>query len=141
MDEDYKTLGLRFFDILQKEASGKGVENSSTSQHDEAEEAELVSLCLGRIPKEPKNEIKSTKPKKNGNLEAFLTLGLDSKCQTQTKEEAETEKTWKTNKPEKAKLGDDETSEQVPTKRARVCVRARCDTATVGIDHQSLLTQ
>lgn len=149
VEKDYQSLQLRFFDILRKEASKKGVSDSATC-HDKTEEPELVSLCLGRSPGDPKKDGRigiSSKPKQTEDLEASLTLGLDSKYLSSTEmgsdmspenssgesKEAEAGETWPTNKPFKAKHGDDEISEHMPTKRARVSVRARCNTPTVGV--------
>ncbi|KAK7340509.1 hypothetical protein VNO77_21215 [Canavalia gladiata] len=143
VEKDYHTLQLRFFDILNK-----GVTNSSTS-HDETEEPELVSLCLGRSPKEPKKEARngnSNKPREKEDVEANLTLGLlDCKHElsmdavsdnlspfnsSDEPKEAEAEGALPTNK--SPKVINDDISDQIPAKRARVSVRARCDTPTMN---------
>jgi hypothetical protein len=149
IEKDYQSLQLRFFDILQHETSSKQSTDSAPS-HDETEESnELVSLCLGRSPSEPKKEEKSTnsaKSRENEELKANLTLGLDSKILTSTetasnpspaesveepKEEAG--ETWPPSKIIPKRNGDhDEAAQQSQAKRARVCVRTRCETPTVS---------
>ncbi|XP_028780537.1 probable WRKY transcription factor 72 isoform X2 [Neltuma alba] len=146
--KDYQSLQMRFFDILRREASEKGKADSADS-HDETEEPELVSLCLGRGPRDPKKDTRignTTKPKESEDLAARLTLRLDCNCETSTEmvsdqspgnssgetKEAEMGGTWQSNKSVKAKSGEDEISEQIPAKRARVSVRARCDTPTMS---------
>ncbi|MCI63395.1 putative WRKY transcription factor 72-like, partial [Trifolium medium] len=56
VEKDYNSLQLRFFDIVNKEVTNKGVDDSSTSHDEIDEEPELVSLCLGRSPNEHKKE-------------------------------------------------------------------------------------
>lgn len=151
IEKDYKSLQLRFFNILKQESSRKS-ESSAPNSHDfEDEEPELVSLCLGRNPKEAKKEEKITardfnKAKEDGgdHLKASLTLGLDSKSQlsgelspensSEEPKEEEAGEIWPPSKIQKTmKSGDDEAAQQNHVKRARVCVRARCDAPTVSI--------
>lgn len=155
VEKDYHSLQLRFFDILQRDTPNKGVEDSDTSL-DEVEEPKLVSLCLGRSPRQPKKDGivgNSSKPKENKDLEANLTLGLDSKSllsmelvsdlslinSSEELKEAEAGGTCSTNKSVRTKDVADEILEQTPIKRARVCVRARCDTLTVSVDEKFIL--
>ncbi|KAL2335547.1 hypothetical protein Fmac_016760 [Flemingia macrophylla] len=141
VEKEYHSLQLRFFDTLYREAPKKGVEAASL---DEVEEPKLVSLCLGRSPREPQKVGvigNSSKHKENEDSEASLTLGLDSKSVSSkeqlsdmrplnTSEELKEEDS--TNKLSWTKDGGDEISETTPpTKRARVCVKARCDTSTM----------
>ncbi|KAE9590374.1 hypothetical protein Lal_00028088 [Lupinus albus] len=140
VEKDYHSLQLLFFDILNREAPNKGVEDSDTSPN-EVEEPKFVSLCLGRTPKEPKKEEKISnysKPKENGDFEDNLKLGLElvsdhSNNMKMSEELKKTEAggTCSSNILVRTKDGVDEILEQIPTKRARVCVRARCDTLTM----------
>ena len=155
VEKDYHSLQLCFFDILHKEVSKKGVADSATTL-DETEEPELVSLCLGRSPREPSKDARienSNKPKENEDLEPCLTLGLDSKYLlsmgqvpdlslkngSEDPKEAEAEGTFSTYKSVKVKNMNDEISDQMPAKRARVSVRARCDATTVSINQCKLI--
>ncbi|XP_050104138.1 WRKY transcription factor 72A-like [Malus sylvestris] len=54
MEKDYHSLQLRFFDILKLQASKKAVNVSGHRIIEEPEE--LLSLCLGRSPREPKSD-------------------------------------------------------------------------------------
>ncbi|KAJ0100180.1 hypothetical protein Patl1_22145 [Pistacia atlantica] len=170
--KDYKSLQLRFFDILQQEEpSRKPVteHNPSPSNDETIMEPELVSLCLGRsssgAASETKKEEKTNKStREEEELKASLSLALDSKFQpslellTSTshfspensseepkdhdEKEATAGETWPPSKMLKTmRNGDDEASQQNPVKRARVSVRARCDTPTVQrfVDDMSIL--
>lgn len=156
VEKDYNTLQLRFFDIVNKEVSNKGLTNSSTS-HDETneEEPEFVSLSLGRTPpNEYKKEARIEKPKeKEEDMEINLSLGLDSKymlsmelvsdnlspmnsSEELPKEKELVEETllMSSNKSTKMINVNDDISDQMPAKRVRVSVRAKCDTPTVSIN-------
>ncbi|KAF2308994.1 hypothetical protein GH714_042442 [Hevea brasiliensis] len=150
VEKDYQSLKLRFLDILRKETCKKSADSGPSS--DETEEPELVSLCLGRTPSEPKRDEKTSNSSKssreNEELKASLTLGLDSKFQTSTelvssnrspenssedlaKEDEAAGETWPPSKILKRNI-DNEVAQQSNVKRARVCVRARCDTPTMN---------
>jgi len=149
VEKDYHSLQLRFFDILQKDVSKKGVVDSSTSHEDQSEEPEFVSLCLGRTPMEPKKEARignSNKPTEK-DVGPNLTLGLDSKHllemevvsdlspmnSSEEPKETETEGTLSTYQSAKVINVNTDISDQMPAKRARVSVRARCATPTVSV--------
>lgn len=153
IEKDYHSLQLRFFDIIKQETPRKSTESSADHPlHDETEEPDqLVSLCLGRSPSEPKKEEKAPSNPSNSKTtnyeewKASLTLGLDSKLQLSTElvsdaspetsleESKQAAETWPPSKTLKTmRNGDDEVSQQPHVKRARVSVRARCDTPTVS---------
>lgn len=151
---DYRTLQMQFHNIVQQEK--KNSSDQVNDNHQEMlEESELVSLSLGRLPSNPKSDEKAivSKPLKEEEYKEGLALGLDCKFET-SKSESTTEHlpnpcptnssevpkeeaggTWPPNKVLKTTRdnAEDEVSQHNPTKKARVCVRARCDTPTVNI--------
>lgn len=153
--KDYKTLEMQFLDIVQQEAKEKSAEKASGAL--QIEEPEFVSLSLGRASNEIKMDMgknnTTRKRKEDEQVKGGLSLGLDCKFKlTKTgpieevsvlnssspdnsfgglKEDAG--QTWPPGKTLKTmRTGDEESSQQNPTKRARVSVRARCDTPTVS---------
>ena len=149
--KDYKTLQLQIFDILQQESPKMPVD-SAPAIDEESKELELVSLCLGRrsSPSDGKRDDKSTINNKakeeedDDELKAGLTLGLDlnfqgsesNPCLTENSfeevKEDEAGETWPPSKVLKTMRTGDDASQQSYVKRARVSVRARCDTLTVS---------
>ncbi|XP_015962794.1 probable WRKY transcription factor 72 [Arachis duranensis] len=143
VEENYHSLQLQFFDIFTKKAFKEVVSDSATNTiGDETEEEhELVSLCLGRNPSKHNKDVarigNNSKNKVNKENEEFekpcLTLGLDSKC-VLPKESAEETLSSITQKHQvKVKnSSNDGSSDQMAAKRARVSVRARCDSPTMN---------
>ncbi|KAJ1438958.1 WRKY domain [Sesbania bispinosa] len=149
---EYRTLQMQFHDMVKEETKKNDDDNQV---HQEIiEESDLVSLSLGRVPRNDEKVVKVSKPLKDEEFNQDLTLGLDCKFETSKsgsttealpnpspvnsshevpKEEAGDE-TWPhTNKALKTMRDtEDEVAQQTPAKKARVCVRARCDTPTMN---------
>ncbi|XVE68056.1 hypothetical protein DITRI_Ditri09bG0038300 [Diplodiscus trichospermus] len=149
IQEDYKSLQLRFFEILQQGAANKSTDTAPNSEND-APEPDLVSLSLGRCSTDSQKDEKATssgKMKEEQEIKAGLTLGLDSKFQLfseivsnpspenssdEPKEDNAVE-TWPPSKTQKTTTnGDEDVAQQNHVKRARVSVRARCDAPTMN---------
>ncbi|KAF8021510.1 hypothetical protein BT93_G1833 [Corymbia citriodora subsp. variegata] len=150
--KDYQSLQHQFFEVVQEE---KKVEmapspNKLLLPHSQEnnEEAELLSLTLGlsssrlKTDGERKNILTTqSESAKNGNsdLKQELSLGsyngkitsCDRESLKDTKE-GEILKIWPPSKVLKTVRSDDEqVMEQTQSKRARVCVRVRCDAPTM----------
>ncbi|KAK7281825.1 hypothetical protein RIF29_10127 [Crotalaria pallida] len=149
---DYRTLQVQFHSIAQQEAPNS-YDKVNNSLQEIIKESELVSLSLGRLPR--KDEKAKVPKQLSGDDEEYkkdLALGLDCKFETSKsgstnehlpkpspenssqvpKEEAG--ETWPPSKVLKTlrDTGDDEISQEIPAKKTRVCVRARCDTPTLN---------
>ena len=154
MMKDYRTLQVQFYDIIQQEETKKSTD--TVDDHQGTEEHELVSLTLGRISSEPKRDGKNNKTSsqgKNHDEQAKESLSLGSLCTFEASKSGTNEtlpnpspensfgepkeeagETWPPSKVLKTmRGGDDEVPQQNPAKKARVSVRARCDTPTVSI--------
>ncbi|GLT36139.1 hypothetical protein SLA2020_105410 [Shorea laevis] len=158
IEKDYKSLQLQFFDILQQGVSKRSSDSLPNShENDESPESELVSLSLGRrssTSTEPKKDERTgnsctgnTKEDDHNELKASLTLGLDSKLfqlpteivsnpspenSTEGGKEEDAGEAWPPSKiPKTTRNGDEEVAQGQHVKRARVCVRARCDAPTM----------
>ncbi|GLT58587.1 hypothetical protein SLA2020_314670 [Shorea laevis] len=145
---DYQNLQMQFYNIVHQEKK-KSAEKGDNNHCQEAEEPELVSLTLGRSATDSK---KDEKNKTSNEGKEGLTLGLDCKFDvsksdvenevslpnqspTNSSEDPKKEaaETWPPSKILKTmRNGDDEVLQQNPVKKARVCVRARCDTPTMN---------
>ncbi|KAF3783037.1 putative WRKY transcription factor 61 [Nymphaea thermarum] len=150
--KDYQALQTHFFEIIQQEdSSKKPVEGTAamTSSDHETEEAELVSLSLGNSSaamhkKEEKANSSKTSSKKGGeirdhSLNSGLSLGLGCRFEEspensseEPKEEDQVAEGWPPTKLLKASRGaEEDVSQPAQAKKARVSVRARCDTPTM----------
>jgi hypothetical protein len=148
--KDYQSLQTHYSHILQQEAKSK----DTVPSHQAKEEHELVSLSLGMTSSEPKKEDKKNNNFSNGQeeekLNGELSLGLDysfersstenvrnNSCSNNSIEEQKEEEPTEIWTPSKIlktmKSGDEEVLQQSQVKKARVSVRARCDTPTVSI--------
>lgn len=147
--KDYQSLKMHFFDIVQKEHFKKPAETCSTLG--EVEEPELVSLSLGASA--GRNRKGEEKRKENERINEDLTLGLHYKIDGSSSsrseppsilipdnsfeepKEGDAGEPWPPNKTvNSSRNGEDEVLLQPPVKKARVSVRARCDTPTVRIN-------
>lgn len=152
---DYRTLQMQFHNIAEQETKDSSDHKVKSDDNQEIiiEESELVSLSLGRLPRNNEAAKVSNKPLKEEEDKEGLALGLECKFETSKsgsttehlanqsptnsvevpKEEAAGE-SWLPSKGNKTSrdIGDDEVSQQNPAKKARVCVRARCDTPTMN---------
>ena len=150
---------MQFHDIVKQETRKSDDKGNDNNHKEIIEEPDLVSLSLGRvpssnIPRSDQEKVKVPKPlMKDEEFNEDLTLGLDCKFETSKsgsttealpnnvspanssevpKEEAG--ETWPPSKALKtARDTEEEVSQQNPAKKARVCVRARCDTPTVSL--------
>ncbi|XVF09125.1 hypothetical protein REPUB_Repub07fG0064200 [Reevesia pubescens] len=148
--KDYQNLQMQFYDIVRQD--GKKSAATTNNEHQEVEEPEFVSLTLGRFSSNSKRDDKnktSSQGKEEESGKESLSLGLDYKFEasksdgddeplpnpspTNSSQEPKEEETWPPRKVLKTmRSGDDEVLQQNPVKKARVCVRARCDTPTMN---------
>ncbi|XP_062160941.1 WRKY transcription factor 72A-like isoform X3 [Alnus glutinosa] len=155
--KDYQSLQMQFYDILQQEEAKSNTD--TTFNYQAKEEPELVSLSLGMksTDQAKKHENKNSNIFSNGGqdqdeeLNGQLSLRLDCRFEPSSNEdsrninassnnsfeelkEEEPTEIWPPSKILKTarSTGDDEVLLQNPLKKARVSVRARCDTPTMN---------
>ncbi|KAL0450583.1 UNVERIFIED_CONTAM: WRKY transcription factor 72A [Sesamum latifolium] len=155
IEKDYKTLEMRFVDIFQQGSKKNGSPIISAAAEDDQEQ-ELVSLRLGTSVEPKKEDVRVASSScckvtcENGELKLGLDYSLgrletddgsmafsknpgpDNCSFTGKKEEDQAGEKWSpANVLKTQRSGDDELS-QTSVKKARVCVRARCDTPTMN---------
>eukprot|EP00261_Vitis_vinifera_P035118 XP_019076361.1 PREDICTED: probable WRKY transcription factor 72 isoform X2 [Vitis vinifera] len=153
--KDYQSLQMQFSEIAQHEEARKSTDTILTHQEEEEEETDLISLSLGRVSSaESKKDDKKTsflsgKGKGDEKMDEGLALGLECKFEPAPtehmmnaspensfegpKEEEPSTETWPPSKILKmGRSRDEEVLEQTHLKKARVSVRARCDTPTMN---------
>ncbi|XP_050221102.1 WRKY transcription factor 72A-like [Mercurialis annua] len=161
MMKDYQALQLKFHDIIQQQDQTKQ-SNPNHNQITTAEEPEFISLSLGTRFSSDQHSKNNGKSKTSSHAKddvdddetEGLSLGLDCKFEVSNKshvteqslpntspvhsfEEQPKEEGGETWPPKALKSGtvisgEDEGVLQNPLKKARVCVRARCDTPTMN---------
>ncbi|KAK6928220.1 WRKY domain [Dillenia turbinata] len=122
IETEYRSLKMKFFDIIHPEAK-KQNDNDSAPTRDKCEEPELLSLRLGTSsPSGHKKDEKASNSGKSKDQKLNETKGEDAG------------ETWPPSKTSKTMTSpdDNEVSPQSQVKRARVSVRARCDTPTMN---------
>ncbi|KAL4351344.1 hypothetical protein GQ457_06G043790 [Hibiscus cannabinus] len=124
IQENYKSLQLRFSETIQQ---GSAIEG------EEEEETELVSLSLGRSPTgSKKDDQKRTITNINGGS---LTLGFDTNSELPKEEDDAGGETWQPpSKVQKTTLSgehEEAAAHKIQAKRARVSVRTRCEALTM----------
>ncbi|XP_043706757.1 WRKY transcription factor 72A-like [Telopea speciosissima] len=142
--KEYQSLQMHLTNMVQQEETKKSTDTVPTNQ--EMEEPDF-SLSLGRNSSEPKKDEKNnnsiSKDKEDEELKEGLALRLDCKFEGSSNPSPETSfeepkeeeagETWPPSKILKTvRSGEDEASQLNNVKKARVSVRARCDTPTMN---------
>ncbi|OWM69756.1 probable WRKY transcription factor 72 [Punica granatum] len=151
LKEDYRSLEVQFFGILQREASGRSLMDFSTSLEDTKLGQEPVCLSLGMCPVESKQDKrKETWKRADGELKSGLGLRLNTKLQLSPEvisspdpedrtslegpKDEDAGEIWPPSKVQKMEGDGDsnDISQQAQMKRARVSIRAWCDSTTMN---------
>ncbi|XP_047309312.1 WRKY transcription factor 72A-like [Impatiens glandulifera] len=151
--KDYEELHTKYFNIVQQDKTEQSNANSSSNQTTFEGHEIACDLSLGRtsnVLKKDDKKQKSIAYAKDYNQDKSLTLGLECKYEASkiTNEPSPSlsldnsseivkkevgEQSWSGAVTKKTtRSGEDDDSQQNPTKKARVCVRVRCDTPTMN---------
>lgn len=149
--KDYETLKRKFHEMNHQITQTNGSTINNIDHEVEEEVDDLVSLTLGRFSTHQNKNTTSSSSLTKLDHQKILDLKQDYIIQTPSiidrniqspthsePKEEEAGQTWPPSKMSKPSslppppIGEDEVSQQNPPKKARVCVRARCDTPTVS---------
>ncbi|XP_059645351.1 WRKY transcription factor 72A [Cornus florida] len=142
--KEYQSLKMHFQGIFQQQEVKKSTNSTGPIHQDNEDQFELtVALSLGRASSEPKKDDKkastnSSKDREDDKFDNGLELGLDFKFDpnatefTKNPSPENSLETWPPSKSLKTvRSGEDDVPQDNPMKKARVSIRAICETPTM----------